>query len=55
MKFQILFSCTNDHLYADSYYGVSRSVAVVIAFLMKKYCMSFDEAYKKYELDSMNE
>lgn len=29
------------------YYGVSRSVAVVIAFLMKKYCMSFDEAYKK--------
>jgi hypothetical protein len=30
-----------------SYYGVSRSATMVLAYLMKKYSLDFDEAMKR--------
>jgi dual specificity phosphatase 12 len=29
------------------YYGVSRSAAIIIAFLMKKYSLSYQKAYER--------
>lgn len=40
----------NFNVFRYSYYGVSRSASVVIAYLMKKHQISFDESFKRFVL-----
>lgn len=42
-----IIDLTTQNLIFHSYYGVSRSAAVVLAFLMKKHSLDFDEALQR--------
>jgi hypothetical protein len=42
MKIENIFTT-----FCFSYFGVSRSAAVVIAYIMKKYELSFDDAFER--------
>ena len=37
-----------------SYFGVSRSAAIIIAFIMKKYSLSFTPAFERYNFKNNN-
>lgn len=36
------------YLCTFSYYGISRSASIITAYIMKKYKISFDDAFQRY-------